>query len=358
MIILYYILQASFSFAMACEVNRTLADCTTNCSDSARSDFSNYVASESSCGVQKGSLPFVMSAPNGKPRLGTIVLVHGLTAGPDHMQQLAKDLRNEGYNVVVPILKGHGEADEALQESSIDEWKKDVNFAGAVAERLGRPVHILGHSTGGMLAAIDASEHRGRYSSLTGLDPVFNFNGPMGYQTKYPCLARHVWNFPSEILAGQKPVQDYLYKRCSGSTLSRQPDVIRFEVDRQIQDIVEKSCPSGKFPLPHFNYERPLQALCSLKEGTDQLDAEKIKNLPPIHLELTEDKSIYEYQSREQLIKDVKTNSDTMVNTLRTGEIEKNTFHDLMLAPCAEHYPAMNNRIKSWFKQHSNGTTR
>ena len=86
--------------------------------------------------------------------------------GPDHMRIMAKEFSKQGYNVVVPLLKGHGGKDDLLLEASLEEWKKDVDFAGMTAEKLGKPVHIIGHSTGGMLAALDASEHPGRYKSI------------------------------------------------------------------------------------------------------------------------------------------------------------------------------------------------
>ena len=354
MLLLLMVLQLSFPSAMACDIDRSITACAKfDCADSASQDFAIYKSNEAKCGVLKGSLPYVLKVTPGKPKRGTIVLVHGLTAGPDHMRHIATELRDQGYNVVVPILKGHGASDEDLRQASIEEWKKDVNFAGTIAERLGKPVHILGHSTGGMLAAIDAADHPGRYKSIVGLDPVFNFNGTLSVQTKLPCFARHLWDFPSEILAGHAPISDYINDQCSGNTLPRQPDVIRFEIDRQIQDIVEKTCAGGNLPIPHFNYERPLQALCALKQGTDELSSDKIKKLPPIHLELTEDPAIFDYESRDELINDVKANPGSTVNTLKTDEIEKNTFHELMLAPCAQHYPEMAGRIKDWFKSHS-----
>lgn len=99
--------------------------------------------------------PFHMQAvKSGKaPYRGTIVLVHGLSDSPYSFGSIAEAYRKQGYNVIVPLLPGHGkEADDASRLNPAL-WKKTVDDAMASAQKkYPGKVCIGGFSTGGALA--------------------------------------------------------------------------------------------------------------------------------------------------------------------------------------------------------------
>jgi alpha-beta hydrolase superfamily lysophospholipase len=128
--------------------------------------FNAYISSERACGVQPDALPYILHARNEVPFRGTVVLVHGLGGNPVHLRQIADHLQSQGYNVVAPILEGHGADDARLTTATLEKWQKDVKYAGSIAQKLGQPVFIGGHSTGGLLAALEASESKGKYAAI------------------------------------------------------------------------------------------------------------------------------------------------------------------------------------------------
>lgn len=68
-------------------------------------------------------------------------------------------------------LRGHGDSDGAIGETSLSMHVEDV---AALIERLGR-VHLLGSSFGGLVAAWTAAKFPDRIESLTLLAPAFGF---------------------------------------------------------------------------------------------------------------------------------------------------------------------------------------
>ncbi len=150
-----WLLAFAFLFAKAnadsCAITRTSGSCAgiSACQSMAKQEFSAYVQSQMKCGVKPTSVPFILEHSPSVPPKGTIVLIHGLTASPSHMGDIARRLQKEGYNVVVPILTGHGGSNEMAENMDLEVWKKDVKFAGEMAQKLGGPLFIAGiqHST-------------------------------------------------------------------------------------------------------------------------------------------------------------------------------------------------------------------
>jgi pimeloyl-ACP methyl ester carboxylesterase len=97
-----------------------------------------------------------------------IVLLHGLIGGGACWTPLARALEAE-FDVVMPDARGHGGSSKPEQGYRYDDLANDV--IGLVRGlELARPV-LLGHSMGGMTAAVVAS--RGVPSRLVLVDPTF-----------------------------------------------------------------------------------------------------------------------------------------------------------------------------------------
>jgi esterase/lipase len=99
---------------------------------------------------------------HGERRPRSVVLLHGMTAGPLQFERFAAALFARGHNVIVPRLPRHGHADrlstalESLRPAQLYEATCDYV---SVAAELGERVTVAGFSLGGLLAAWSAQHH-------------------------------------------------------------------------------------------------------------------------------------------------------------------------------------------------------
>ena len=99
-------------------------------------------------------LPFVLT--HGEKTARSIILLHGLTACPYQYRELGQQLFDQGYNVFVPRLPGHGLADRtsnALGSLTAEELLGVLDPAVDLAVGLGDAVTLAGLSLGGNVAA-------------------------------------------------------------------------------------------------------------------------------------------------------------------------------------------------------------
>lgn len=93
-----------------------------------------------------------------------VVLVHGsLATGPQEWQPL-RPLAHRGYELVVPTRRAYAEIPVR--------WGEDVHGdAAEVAELLGDGAHLVGHSSGGMVALLAAAQRADAVRSLVVAEP-------------------------------------------------------------------------------------------------------------------------------------------------------------------------------------------
>ena len=90
-----------------------------------------------------------------------IVYFHGLTSCPAQFDALGDRLFAMGFNVLVPRLPGHGEADPltlALADVTAEQFVATATTALAMAHGLGDEVTIIGLSAGGTMATYETQE--------------------------------------------------------------------------------------------------------------------------------------------------------------------------------------------------------
>jgi carboxylesterase len=90
-----------------------------------------------------------------------VVLLHGYTNCPQQWDDIAQAYVDAGYNVVVPRLPGHGEADRltsALSDITPRALVETTDLAVDIAAGLGDEVWVAGLSGGGTLAGWAAAE--------------------------------------------------------------------------------------------------------------------------------------------------------------------------------------------------------
>jgi alpha-beta hydrolase superfamily lysophospholipase len=124
------------------------------------------LAAEARLPLQKGSESRVYLHPD-RPAKGTIVMYHGFTAGTWQFELLAKKAFDEGYNVYIPRLPGHGLTDAQGVESpdqlvgpgQVQQYRDFAERTYQEAKALGGPIHVMGLSVGGNLALAVAENH-------------------------------------------------------------------------------------------------------------------------------------------------------------------------------------------------------
>lgn len=95
----------------------------------------------------------------------TALLIHGLAGSSLTWRKFARDLAAEGYRVVAPDLRGHGQSVRS-EQYSVQEWSQDILNMNL------NPELIIGHSIGGLIAA--NVQQTLKADKLVLIDPVFH----------------------------------------------------------------------------------------------------------------------------------------------------------------------------------------
>lgn len=88
---------------------------------------------------------------------GAVLLVHGLSDSPYSVRALAETIHDQGYDVVVLRMPGHGTTPSMLRDVSWKDWYASVVLAARYAASRagpGKPFVAVGHSTGAALITL------------------------------------------------------------------------------------------------------------------------------------------------------------------------------------------------------------
>jgi esterase/lipase len=88
-----------------------------------------------------------------------VLLIHGFLASPAEMRSLGERLHGEGHHVLGVRLKGHGTSPWDLRSRNWQDWAASVERGYEIIKAFSQRVHIVGFSTGGLLALIQAANH-------------------------------------------------------------------------------------------------------------------------------------------------------------------------------------------------------
>ena len=100
--------------------------------------------------------PFLL-LPKNISKIG-VVLIHGFLASPAEVRGMGEELVKAGHPVVGVRLKGHGTSPWDLRERSFRDWLESVREGCRVIADLSERFCIVGFSTGGALALLQAAE--------------------------------------------------------------------------------------------------------------------------------------------------------------------------------------------------------
>ncbi len=98
------------------------------------------------------------------------VLIHGVTSNAQSWVRVGPKLAEQGYYVVAPNLRGHGQSPKANGRYSLDE------MAGDLAESVpNNPEFVIGHSFGGVMAIVAEVQGFLNPEYIVLEDPVLHF---------------------------------------------------------------------------------------------------------------------------------------------------------------------------------------
>lgn len=87
-----------------------------------------------------------------------VLMIHGFTGGPESFEPQVAHLRERGYEVIVPLLPGHGTSPTDLATKNYNDFYDWAE--GALIEVAARkPVVVMGLSMGGTIAVDLATSH-------------------------------------------------------------------------------------------------------------------------------------------------------------------------------------------------------
>lgn len=106
-------------------------------------------------GVSEDNLPIFLYKRENKK---AVLLLHGFTATPWELKELAEYLFGRGFNVYVPLLKGHATSPSDLKKVSWEEWYASAMYGYNLLSILSNEVNAAGFSMGGLLAILLAED--------------------------------------------------------------------------------------------------------------------------------------------------------------------------------------------------------
>jgi len=90
------------------------------------------------------------------PSNGTLlVLLHGGSARWQAFENIILDLSE--YHLLLPDLRGHGKSGRATGHYRLQDYTNDI--ISFIKDHIGQPVNLFGHSLGGMIALLVASQY-------------------------------------------------------------------------------------------------------------------------------------------------------------------------------------------------------
>jgi esterase/lipase len=108
-----------------------------------------------------------------------VLLIHGMLAGPEEMRSLGDRLHAQGHHVLGVRIKGHGTSPWDLRNRNWQDWAASVTRGYNILKAYSQSIHIVGFSTGGLLALLQASDPQ-----LTKIKTVSCISAPVDFINK------------------------------------------------------------------------------------------------------------------------------------------------------------------------------
>jgi carboxylesterase len=120
-----------------------------------------------------------------------VLLSHGFTGTASGMKPLAKYLHaTEGWTVLGPRLKGHGESPQAMAQTTAEDWIRSIEEGIATLQTSCSTIFMVGLSMGGCLTLYMAAMYPDVIKAVVPINACLFFNSPefaaLAYDAKAP----------------------------------------------------------------------------------------------------------------------------------------------------------------------------
>jgi lysophospholipase len=110
----------------------------------------------------------------------TLLIVHGVCEHGARYEHVARMLVDEGWNVVIPDLRGHGRSGGVpVHVTSFRRYASDLKTVYKHFELDSNQTALLGHSMGGLISLRFAQIHPGDVSALVLISPLLGIEVPI-----------------------------------------------------------------------------------------------------------------------------------------------------------------------------------
>ena len=120
-----------------------------------------------------------------------IIAIHGFSSAPKEVEKLALFLNENNLSVHTPRLSGHGIISEELKDKKWEDWYKSVSRAITIASLQYKRIHIIGFSTGGLLALLSTKKYYKEFVGLVCINAALHLND-LRIKTLIPAIS--FWN--------------------------------------------------------------------------------------------------------------------------------------------------------------------
>ncbi|MDA0712773.1 MAG: alpha/beta fold hydrolase [bacterium] len=122
-------------------------------------------------------MPRILSQPSTKSfhfngDKGSVLLLHGFTGSPYELTTIGEALDQAGFSGNAPLLPGHGQTPEILNQFTAESWYEAARTAFLNLPKQ-KPRIVIGFSMGALLAVMLAAEFKSKIDKLVLLAPAF-----------------------------------------------------------------------------------------------------------------------------------------------------------------------------------------
>lgn len=176
-----------------------------------------------------------------------VIALHGFSSAPREVISISEYLNRKGLNVYAPRLKGHGTSAKDLRTTTWQQWYDSVSRAITIASIKYEKIHLLGFSTGGLLALLSTKKQTEKIQSIICINAALRLND-IRMRTLLPTIS--FWNDFVESFNADKYAKEYI------DNISENPEV---NYDKHYIDSIEQLSSLMKKTRKHLsNVEKPI----------------------------------------------------------------------------------------------------
>ena len=165
-----------------------------------------------------------------------VLVIHGLTSTTSSMKFLAEQFADEGYNVELPRLSGHGTKWQDMNSTKYTDWINDVEKGLKKLQERCSKIFLCGLSLGGELALYLTGKHP-EISGTILINHTSKFTNPKFWFV--PILTKLIRSVPAIASDIKDPnSKEYAYDRTPTNGINEMLKLIK-EVDKMQSNILQ-----------------------------------------------------------------------------------------------------------------------